>query len=264
MGMAYFEAHSPEELAPRGRAAGRAAADRRSRRRRAPSPSCSPPATPASCCTRRSATASRPTSTASRPANYSGRIGQLVASELCTVVDDGTIEDSRGSINVDDEGNLPGYNVLIENGILQAYLQDRISADAMGTRPSGNGRRQSFKHYPMPRMTNTYMLAGQSAPEEIIALREQGHLLRRLLRRAGEHQQRRLRLQRHRGLHDRGRQHHRAHPQREPDRQRPRRAHQGYAPSATTSRSATGAGPAARTASPCRSASASRRSWSPA
>ena len=79
-----------------------------------------------------------------KTSNYSDRIGELVASELCTVVDDGTIDESRGSINVDDEGNLPGYNVLIENGVLQAYLQDRISANAMGTRVSGNGRRQSF------------------------------------------------------------------------------------------------------------------------
>jgi TldD protein len=100
--------------------------------------------------------------------NYSGRVGQVVASELCSVVDDGTIADSRGSLNIDDEGNLPGYNVLIENGVLQSYLQDRISARALGTRPSGNGRRESFKHFPMPRMTNTYMLGGQSAPEEII------------------------------------------------------------------------------------------------
>jgi TldD protein len=100
--------------------------------------------------------------------NYSGRIGELVASPLCTIVDDGTIQDSRGSINVDDEGNLPGYNVLIEDGILQAYIQDRISAKAMGTRPSGNGRRQSFKHYPMPRMTNTYMLSGRDAPDDIV------------------------------------------------------------------------------------------------
>jgi len=104
-----------------------------------------------------------------KTSNYSDRIGELVASDLCTVVDDGTIDESRGSINVDDEGNLPAYNVLIEKGILQAYIQDRISAKAMGTQVSGNGRRQSFKHYPMPRMTNTYMLAGESAPDEIIA-----------------------------------------------------------------------------------------------
>jgi len=103
-----------------------------------------------------------------KTSNYSDRIGELVASNLCTIVDDGTITDSRGTINVDDEGNLPAYNVLIENGILQAYLQDHISAQALGTKVSGNGRRESFKHYPMPRMTNTYMLAGQSSPEEII------------------------------------------------------------------------------------------------
>lgn len=109
-----------------------------------------------------------------KTSNYSDRIGQVVASPLCTVVDDGTIPESRGSINVDDEGNLPGYNVLIENGVLCAYLQDRVSAKAMRARPTGNGRRQSFKHYPMPRMTNTYMLAGESDPEEIIRSVQKG------------------------------------------------------------------------------------------
>jgi TldD protein len=109
-----------------------------------------------------------------KTSNYSDRIGEVVASELCTIVDDGTITDSRGSINVDDEGNLPGYNVLIENGVLQAYLQDRISARALGTPVSGNGRRQSFKHYPMPRMTNTYMLAGESTPEDVIGRVDKG------------------------------------------------------------------------------------------
>ncbi len=103
-----------------------------------------------------------------KTSNYSDRIGELVASELCTVVDDGTIRESRGSINVDDEGNPPGYNVLIEKGVLQGYIQDRISAKAMGAKLTGNGRRQSFKHYPMPRMTNTYMLAGESDRDEII------------------------------------------------------------------------------------------------
>ncbi len=103
-----------------------------------------------------------------KTSNYSDRVGELVASELCTVVDDGTIKDSRGSINIDDEGNMPGKSVLIENGILQAYLQDRISAEALGTQPSGNGRRESFQHVPMPRMTNTYMLGGESDPADII------------------------------------------------------------------------------------------------
>jgi TldD protein len=109
-----------------------------------------------------------------KTSNYSDRVGELVASELCTIVDDGTISESRGSINIDDEGNLPGYNVLIENGILQAYLQDRISAQAMGTKVSGNGRRQSFEHYPMPRMTNTYMLGGESDPEDIFKSVDRG------------------------------------------------------------------------------------------
>ena len=152
------------------------------------------------------------------------------------------------------------YNVLIENGILQAYLQDRISAKRHGhASPPATAAAQSFKHYPMPRMTNTYMLAGQTAPEEIIRRRRQGHLLRRVHRRPGEHQQRRLRLQRDRGLHDRGRQDHGADPQRQPHRQRPGRADEGDAPSATTSRCQRRAldlrqGRAER----CRSASASR------
>ncbi|MGB2694619.1 MAG: metallopeptidase TldD-related protein [Dehalococcoidia bacterium] len=109
-----------------------------------------------------------------KTSRYSDRVGERVASDLCTVVDDGTIELSRGSINVDDEGNLPGRNVLIENGMLQGYLQDRISSKAMGEKATGNGRRQSFKHYPMPRMTNTYMLAGESAPEDIIKSVQKG------------------------------------------------------------------------------------------
>jgi len=104
-----------------------------------------------------------------KTSNYSDAMGELVASELCTVVDDGTILDSRGSINIDDEGNPSGYNVLIEKGILRGYLQDHISTKHFNVRPTGNGRRQSFRHHVMPRMTNTYMLAGESAPEDIIA-----------------------------------------------------------------------------------------------
>ena len=109
-----------------------------------------------------------------RTSNYTDQVGNVVASELCTVVDDGTIRDSRGSINIDDEGNLPGRNVLIENGVLRGYIQDELSTKHFGVAPTGNGRRQSFKHYPMPRMTNTYMLAGQSAPEEIIRSVDRG------------------------------------------------------------------------------------------
>ncbi len=100
---------------------------------------------------------------------FSGKIGQQVTSSLCTIVDDGTIGDRRGSLTIDDEG-VPGqYNVLIENGILKGYMQDKLNARLMGVDPTGNGRRESYAHLPMPRMTNTYMLAGESSPEEIIA-----------------------------------------------------------------------------------------------
>jgi TldD protein len=99
---------------------------------------------------------------------FSGRVGQKVASELCTVVDDGTIGSRRGSLNVDDEGQPTQRNVLIENGVLRGYLQDRLSSSLMGIAPTGSGRRESYAHIPMPRMTNTFMLAGSSAPEDIV------------------------------------------------------------------------------------------------
>ncbi|MEP6961709.1 MAG: metalloprotease TldD, partial [Acidobacteriota bacterium] len=99
---------------------------------------------------------------------FSGKIGQQVASPLCTVIDDGTIGSRRGSLNVDDEGAPTQKNVLIENGILRGYLQDKLSSHLMKTATTGSGRRESYQSIPMPRMTNTYMLAGQSDPEEII------------------------------------------------------------------------------------------------
>jgi TldD protein len=99
---------------------------------------------------------------------FSGRIGERVASELCTVIDDGTIRDRRGSLNVDDEGTPTQRTVLIENGILRGYLQDRLNARLMGMSPTGNGRRESYAYIPMPRMTNTFMLAGQDDPREIL------------------------------------------------------------------------------------------------
>jgi TldD protein len=99
---------------------------------------------------------------------FSDRIGQQVASPLCTVVDDGTMRSRRGSLNVDDEGNPTGRNVLIENGVLRGYLQDKLSSRITGAAPTGSGRRESYAHIPMPRMTNTFMLAGESDPEEII------------------------------------------------------------------------------------------------
>jgi TldD protein len=99
---------------------------------------------------------------------FSGRMGQKVASELCTVVDDGTIGSRRGSLNVDDEGQPTQRNVLIENGVLRAYLQDKLSSTLLGAESTGSGRRESYAHIPMPRMTNTFMMAGESDPEDII------------------------------------------------------------------------------------------------
>jgi len=99
---------------------------------------------------------------------FSGLIGQKVASELCTVVDDGAIPNRRGSLNIDDEGNPTSQTVLIENGVLRGYLQDKLSSRLTGASLTGNGRRESYRHMPMPRMTNTYLLNGASAPDEII------------------------------------------------------------------------------------------------
>ncbi|MDH3615387.1 MAG: metalloprotease TldD [Gammaproteobacteria bacterium] len=105
---------------------------------------------------------------------FSGKLGQKVASKLCTIVDDGTIANRRGSLSVDDEGT-PGQNtVLVEDGILRGYMQDKLNARLMGVKPTGNGRRESFAHIPMPRMTNTYMLAGPHDPDEIIASVDKG------------------------------------------------------------------------------------------
>jgi TldD protein len=99
---------------------------------------------------------------------YSNRIGQKVASSLCTIVDDGTLVGRRGSLSLDDEGTPSQCTTLIENGVLRGYLQDKLNARLMGVKATGNGRRESFAHLPMPRMTNTYMLAGPHDPEEII------------------------------------------------------------------------------------------------
>ncbi len=99
---------------------------------------------------------------------FSGRVGERVASDLCTVVDDGTLPGRRGSLSIDDEGTPTELTVLIENGILKGYMQDKLNARLMGANPTGNGRRESYAHLPMPRMTNTYMLPGQHDPEEII------------------------------------------------------------------------------------------------
>jgi len=100
---------------------------------------------------------------------FSGRIGERVAAPGVTVVDDGTLQGRRGSLNVDDEGNVTRHNVLIEDGVLRGYLQDALNARLMGVAPTGNGRRESYAHVPMPRMTNTYMLNGDRDPAEIVA-----------------------------------------------------------------------------------------------
>ncbi|MGE0550343.1 MAG: TldD/PmbA family protein [Kofleriaceae bacterium] len=100
--------------------------------------------------------------------NYTGQVGKPVASALCTVVDDGTIVSSRGAINVDDEGYAGQRNVLIENGVLVGYMHDRLSAKHFKIKPTGNGRRESFRSMPLPRMTNTSLLGGKDSPEDIV------------------------------------------------------------------------------------------------
>jgi len=105
---------------------------------------------------------------------FSGRIGEKVASEHCTIVDDGTLQDRRGSLSVDDEGNQTQNNVLIEKGILKGYMQDSMNARLMGHEITGNARRESFAHLPMPRMTNTYMHAGKYDPQEVISSVDKG------------------------------------------------------------------------------------------
>jgi TldD protein len=105
---------------------------------------------------------------------FAGRVGQRVAAKGITVIDDGTIERRRGSLNVDDEGHATSRTVLIDDGILRGYMQDRLNAGLMSVLPTGNGRRESFAHLPMPRMTNTIMLAGDKDPEEILASVDDG------------------------------------------------------------------------------------------
>ena len=105
---------------------------------------------------------------------FTGKIGELVTSPLCTIVDDGTLMDRRGSVTIDDK-SVPGqYNLLIKDGILQKYMQDKMNARLMGVQPTGNGRRESYAHLPMPRMTNTYMLAGKDKFEDLVASVEHG------------------------------------------------------------------------------------------
>jgi len=105
---------------------------------------------------------------------FSGKMGQRVAAKGVTVLDDGTLPDRRGSLNVDDEGNVSQRNVLIEDGILKGYLQDSLNARLMGVLPTGNGRRESYAAVPLPRMTNTYMLGGAKSADEIVSSLKRG------------------------------------------------------------------------------------------
>ena len=139
---------------------------------------------------------------------FSGRIGQRVASELCTVVDDGTIPARRGSLNVDDEGEPTQKTVLIENGILRGYLEDKLSAGILKTTRTGNGRRESYEHIPMPRMTNTYMLAGNDDPRGYPPLGEAWSLRGFFWRRASGHYEWEVRFFRFGSVSDRRRQGH--------------------------------------------------------
>ena len=127
------------------------------------------PGWPACCCTRPWAMGWKAISTARAHSAFSGRVGERVAAPGVTVVDDGTIARRRGSLNIDDEGHPTQRNVLIENGVLRSYMQDSLNARLMKVPPTGNGRRESYAHIPMPRMTNTYMLNGVTPREEILA-----------------------------------------------------------------------------------------------
>ena len=127
---------------------------------------------------------------------FAGLMGQQVAAKGVTVVDDGTIPSRRGSLTIDDEGTPTNRTVLIEDGILVGYMQDRQNARLMGMKPTGNGRRESHAHVPMPRMTNTYMLAGDRDPDEIIASVKNGIYCRQFRRRPGRHHLGQVRVQR--------------------------------------------------------------------
>ena len=141
---------------------------------------------------------------------FAGLMGQQVAAKGVTVVDDGTMASRRGSLSIDDEGTPTSRTVLIEDGILVGYMQDRQNARLMNMKPTGNGRRQGYAHVPMPRMTNTYMLAGRARPGRDHRLGEERRLCRQFRRRPGRHHLGQIRVPVHRGLPDRERQDRRA------------------------------------------------------
>ena len=151
---------------------------------------------------------------------FAGLMGQQVAAKGVTVVDDGTMQARRGSLSIDDEGTPTNRTVLIEDGILVGYMQDRQNARLMNMKPTGNGRRESHAHVPMPRMTNTYMLAGKHDPRRNHRLGEERPLRGELRRRPGRHHLGQIRVPMHRGLQNRKRQSRRAGERRHADRQR--------------------------------------------
>ena len=151
---------------------------------------------------------------------FAGLMGQQVAAKGVTVVDDGTMASRRGSLSIDDEGTPTNRTVLIEDGILVGYMQDRQNARLMNMKPTGNGRRQGYAHVPMPRMTNTYMLAGSRDPAEILASVKNGIYRRQFRRRPGRHHLGQICVPVHRGLQNRERQDRRAAEGRDADRQR--------------------------------------------
>ena len=155
---------------------------------------------------------------------YVGQVGELVASPLVTLVDDGTVAGEWGNFAVDDEGQPAARNVLIEDGVLTDYMWDWLRARKEGRASSGNGRRQSYQHLPMVRMTNTFLLAGDGGPRRDRRPDPARGLRGQARRRPGQHGHRRLRVRHHRGLPDRGRPDHRAAARRQPHRQRARGA----------------------------------------
>ena len=158
---------------------------------------------------------------------FSGRIGERVATSACTVVDDGTLPNRRGSLSIDDEGTPTMCTTLIEEGKLVGYMQDKQNARLMGTRSTGNGRRESYAHLPMPRMTNTYMLPGPHDPGEIIESVDKGLYAVSFRGGAGRHHLGQVRVLGERGLPDREGQGHPPREGRHPHRQRPRSPHAG-------------------------------------
>ena len=189
---------------------------------------------------------------------FAGLLGQRIAAPGVTVVDDGTLPDRRGSLTVDDEGTPSNRTVLIEDGVLVGFMQDRQNARLMGVAPTGNGRRQSHAHIPMPRMTNTVMLGGGHAPEEILRSVKRGLYAVNFGGGQVDITSGKFVFSRLRGLPGRGRQDRRAGEGRDPDRQRPGQPDQGGDGGQRHGASTPASAPAARTARACRWASASR------